>query len=413
MARASVPRTGSRSSSRASTSRSWKARRPSARRSRAAATVALPSRTAMRHRQPSTAAWRAARHCSATAATRSRRGPRSFSHALPFQFGLVPRLPTLTAATRARTRSCRAGRAGLSERPPVVLQVGEDHRQAIVRAGVDSRAGQLEQLHDQLGDVEPRQALDGLAGDMLGDEIPALLEGQRHIARARRPVGSSSRMARASSSPGSRRRRSSSSSSSTKAAHRSSKASCEVTSSATSTRGGRPASRGCSVSSRCAKACSVHTGRAVELVESCPGQRGGWPALQRRLLERVPHPVAQLGGGLVGEGDGGDHAHRHAGFGDQRLDALDERPRLAETAPASTKSVEPSSELMRRRSESSGAAQPSPSSSEASGASVAPVPSRPSRRTYDASSGAATSCSQRRRRSVVPKSSGSHTAQAT
>ncbi len=66
----------------------------------------------------------------------------------------------------------------------------------------------------------------------------------------------------------------------------------------------------------------------VELVErgtrTCVARRGS-------LLQRPADAVAQLGGGLLGEGDRGDLPHRYPGAGDQRGHAIDEGLRLAGT----------------------------------------------------------------------------------
>ena len=98
--------------------------------------------------------------------------------------------------------------------------------------------------------------------------------------------------------------------------HRSSKATWEPISSITSTTGGRPASTGCSRSSRWAKAWSVP-------MAARRGRR--WPAgsARRRRRRRAglggrrrarPDPVAQLGGGLLGERDGGGGGEVVAGL---------------------------------------------------------------------------------------------------
>ena len=101
-------------------------------------------------------------------------------------------------------------------------------------------------------------------------------------------------------------------------------------SSSTSMRGGSPASIGCSVRSRCANACRVDTAAPSSSSSATGGPgRGDRLAAAGRGLERAPDPVAQLGRRLLGEGDGGDLAHRHAAPGHQRDDAVDERLGLA------------------------------------------------------------------------------------
>ncbi len=62
--------------------------------------------------------------------------------------------------------------------------------------------------------------------------------------------------------------------------------------------------------------------------------RGGVELLERLafalFLERAPHPITQLGRGLLGEGDRSDRAHRHAGC-DEGDDPVDERRGLPGT----------------------------------------------------------------------------------
>ena len=89
-------------------------------------------------------------------------------------------------------------------------------------------------------------------------------------------------------------------------------------------RGGSPASIGNSVRSRCANACSVQIAAA-----SSSSRAAAHAASTRRVpFELFPHPVTQLGRGLLGERDRRDRPHRDT-RADQRDDAVDERRRLA------------------------------------------------------------------------------------
>ena len=78
--------------------------------------------------------------------------------------------------------------------------------------------------------------------------------------------------------------------------------------------------------------------RTVELVEGRGGARrshrhgAGLPfghGAGRDPLELAADAIAQLRGGLLGEGDRHDLAHRHVGDGDERDDTVDQRLRLA------------------------------------------------------------------------------------
>ena len=110
-----------------------------------------------------------------------------------------------------------------------------------------------------------------------------------------------------------------------------SKATEELTSSSTSTRGGRPASTGCSESRRWAKACSVPMAAPSSWSRA---SRQRTPDVTvgigfGRLLERGPDAVAQLGARLLGKGDGGDTAEFDAAGRHQGQDAVDQGRGLA------------------------------------------------------------------------------------
>ena len=111
--------------------------------------------------------------------------------------------------------------------------------------------------------------------------------------------------------------------SSSRSSQRSSSASSLSSSSSTSKPGGRPASTGNSNRMRRAKACSVPIGAWSR--SSSAAWRSGAAA---GLVELGAEAVAQLGGGLLGERDGGDGVDRHA-LVDEREDAGDERGGLA------------------------------------------------------------------------------------
>ena len=89
----------------------------------------------------------------------------------------------------------------------------------------------------------------------------------------------------------------------------------ELTSSSTSTRGGSPASIGCSRQDALGERVQRADGGAVELVErgaAALADHGVAAGRRRPLLERAADPVAQLGAGLLGERDGGDRARSSA-----------------------------------------------------------------------------------------------------
>ena len=73
-------------------------------------------------------------------------------------------------------------------------------------------------------------------------------------------------------------------------------------------------------------------GGAVEVDECRRRHRRLRSVAAGQVLEPAPHPVTQLGGGPVGEGDGGQVLDRHPGH-DQRHDALDEGAGLAGAGP--------------------------------------------------------------------------------
>ena len=116
---------------------------------------------------------------------------------------------------------------------------------------------------------------------------------------------------------------------------RRSKATLELTSSRTSTRGGRPASTGCSDSRRWAKAWRVPMAAPSSWSRAA---RQRLPDLSVGIvlgppLELAADPVAELGAGLLGEGDGGDGPQLGPARRDQGHDPVDEGARLPRPRP--------------------------------------------------------------------------------
>ena len=107
---------------------------------------------------------------------------------------------------------------------------------------------------------------------------------------------------------------------------RASKATDELTSSSTSTRGGSPASTGCSESSRWANEWSVPMAAPSSWSRASPAARPTVAVGVRlgRLLQFGPDAVAQLGPRLFGEGDGGDAPELDVAARHQRQDPLDQ-----------------------------------------------------------------------------------------
>ena len=122
-----------------------------------------------------------------------------------------------------------------------------------------------------------------------------------------------------------------SSATSSQACHASPKERSEAMGSATSKPGGRPASSGRSRRRAPAKLCSVWTeadsrfSRAARQRSASPPPA---PSTDRRSSP-FADALAELGGGGLGEGDGGDLLDLGAARGDQRDDPRDERGRLA------------------------------------------------------------------------------------
>ena len=153
----------------------------------------------------------------------------------------------------------------------------------------------------------------------------------RRRSRRRCPRGGAAGAADVNASSTTRSSAGSEKSRSRKAAQRSSKATCEPISSITSTTGGRPASTGCSRRSRCANEWRVPmaaASRASMARRQRSAMSGPSVVVVGRSLEGDADAVAQLGGGLLGEGDGGDGGEVVAGL-DQGHQPLDQRRGLA------------------------------------------------------------------------------------
>ena len=327
----SWPETGWRSMSRARTSRSWKARRPSRRRCSAVATVKVATRAANRRRPPRPGVCSASAHRAMAALACWRRGSRPPAQGPPFQH--LAQLPILPIGLAARRWSARSWSRGVSA-------------SSSCRAS-GSRAARASTSLSPSAPCTRSPATASTSSTMSrtsssctgGTGLPTTCSATRSQLRSnssatsrRASIGlrTSSRSSSACSSSGAAASASSSRSPSTKAAHRSSKASCEATSSATSTLGGSPACSGCSVRRRWAKACSVLTAapsrswsawRARSAATSSPWRSTA--SSSRRTLSRssaaalsvkVMAAICPIGtAARVDEGD----------------DAIDERPRLA------------------------------------------------------------------------------------
>ena len=95
-------------------------------------------------------------------------------------------------------------------------------------------------------------------------------------------------------------------------------------------------------------------GGGVEVVEAGPRPRRTIPAGLARVFQGHPHPVAQLGGGLLGERDGGDVRSGTPSSTTSPTNRLTSTDVLPDPAPAPTNSVSASDEVARARSAASG-----------------------------------------------------------
>ena len=291
-------------------------------------------------------------------------------------------------SSSSRSSSARGPTAEVGERSD-----GSEERSSAVDA-VLGELGEGRQLALDLAAIG-RRSMVGSPGHEVVDQVPVTVERQRQRAQLGGvDVGAwSSRIVRSSSG--------SSRSWSRMRAQRRSKATAEDTSSSTSTLGGRPASTGCSESSRWAKECSVPMAAPsswASAVRRSVGLARPWPAASLLELARAcgrgarpPAFSVKVMAAMLAQLD------RSAD------DEGDRRPTsavvLPEPAPASTNSVVSRSVAMRSRAlvgrREAGGGHPSPSSEGSA------------RSTYSTSTGSCRLRSHWRRSSAVPRPSGS------
>ena len=325
--RTSQPCSGSRSTARASTSRSWNSSSPRVRRAAASRSVNCASSQASRR---TTSSDEPGRECRSRA--RARRRSRPGRRRPSTRRASCPCDPWLRFARR-----CSHG-----EQAQLLVLVGRAQRAASCQAARSSDLLERACRRDRgsarsrsASSVEQRPAparARGSSGGGSGSGPMRSATRSQLALHANASVRSTGRVVSAlSASSSARSSAGSSSSSSTKRVHRSSNASCDAMSSSTSMPRWEPGFDGVLGEEPLRERVQRRHRGAVELLEGelAARRRDGSSVAARRLLERPADPVAQLGRGLLGERDRGDLAHGHVAARDQRDHPVDQRLGLA------------------------------------------------------------------------------------
>ncbi len=322
--RTSQPCSGSRSIARASTSRSWNSSSPAARRAAASRNVNWASSHARRRTTASDSVC-------ASSVTASRIAPisarTSSAEQSAGQLAFLPCLMLPVGAPAVSIRICSYSSGAASR---VSCQAA---RSTTLSSSLSSGSRQCTPRVRTCASASRSGASAGASGGGSGSACMRSATRSQFALQARASVRSTVSVVSALSARSTvRSSAGSSSSSSTKRVHRSSNASCDAMSSSTCTRGGSPASTGCSARMRCANAWRVDTAAASSSSSArvARDRRDGIAVVCQRF-QGPADPVAQLGGGLLGEGHRRDLAHGHVALDDQGHDPVDQRLGLART----------------------------------------------------------------------------------